>query len=175
MEKREYFFHSRKMPLWIFVQTIEPFSSKFLEKYWSRRTKTCYQIYRTSYAQGDTTVRKFMEYICEEFFLFSVSMCGEDDTMMRQIIRGTITDDDIELQLGEFLEHTLLHGCLREPLGFVSRCFAMDDRVDNRDRDFLLLSIMQDISRESGSCDSFSVEFSHSLPMEYCSRTPIGE
>lgn len=83
-----------------------------------------------------------MQYLREEFFLFSVSMCGEDDAMMRQIIRDTITDDDIELQLGEFLEHTLLHGFLRDSFRLVARAFSVYDRINNGDDNFLVLSIL---------------------------------
>jgi hypothetical protein len=163
------------MPLRVFVETIEPFTTESLEKYGGRCTKSCYQIYRTSYAQCDTTVRKFMQYLCEEFFLFSASVCSEDDAMMRQIIRDAIADDDIERYVRIFPLNIGFHRCLREFLYFVSSCITMDDRIDNGYSDFLLFSIMQDISRESGSCDSFAVEFSHSLTMKHCSRTPIGK
>lgn len=175
MEKRDYFFHSHEMSLRIFVETIEPFTTESLEKYWSRGTKPCYQIYRASYTQSDTAVRKFMEYLCEEFFLFSASVCGEDDTMMREIIRDAIADDDIERYIWIFPQNIRLHRCLRELLCLVSGCFTMDNRIDNGHSDFLLLSISQYISCEPRSCDSLTIEFSHSLPMEYCSRTPIGK
>ncbi len=120
-------------------------------------------------------MRKFLDNICEEFLLFTGSVSGKYYPMMREVIWSFITDDDIELQLGEFLEHGLLHGFLRDSFRLVARAFSVYDRINNSDDDFLLLSILQDISCESGSCDSFAVEFSHSLPMEYCSRTPIGE
>ena len=163
------------MPFRVLVQTIEPFATKSPEEEWSWTAKACDDIDRASDTEGETAVRKFLDYICEELLLFTVSMCSKYYSMVRQVIGGFVTDDDIELQLGEFLENTLFHRFLRESFCLVARAFSMHDGVDDSDDDFPLFGIVQEVAGEPGSSNPLAVASLYFSAMNDSSQTPIGE
>ena len=79
---------------WIFVESIEPFTTESLEKCWSWLSKPCDKVDRATNTRTEATLWILFYYFMQEFLLFSIPVCGKDDAMFWEFFWHGIADND---------------------------------------------------------------------------------